>query len=145
MQRSLHAPAARHTPWAAERTRDVLLTRGGGFGAQTSTPGVTRDFAFHSAMDEHVTQPEVFERSGAKRLLDWALRGYSSTIFAYGQTGAGKTYTTMAPPASTSRAGRERSDSRAVRQPPPRLRPHSSSLILAGACPRYSEQLSTAF
>lgn len=33
-------------------------------------------------------------------LVENALMGYNSTIFAYGQTGAGKTYTMMGPPTS---------------------------------------------
>ena len=46
-------------------------------------------------------QSEFFEVSGAKRLIDAALDGYSATIFAYGQTGAGKTHTIAGPEGRT--------------------------------------------
>ena len=36
---------------------------------------------------------EVFEQSGVTDLIESALEGFSCTVFAYGQTGAGKTHT----------------------------------------------------
>lgn len=50
-----------------------------------------------SVADDSVGQAEFFDVSGAKRLLDAALDGYAATIFAYGQTGAGKTHTIAGP------------------------------------------------
>ena len=45
------------------------------------------------AFDDGANQLEFFEGSGLIGLLDAVLRGFRSTAFAYGQTGAGKTYT----------------------------------------------------
>jgi hypothetical protein len=41
------------------------------------------------------SQSEVFETVG-KPTSEYVLEGYNSTIFAYGQTGAGKTFTMQA-------------------------------------------------
>ena len=41
---------------------------------------------------EKKSQTEIFEKLGI-RMAEWCLEGYNSTILAYGQTGAGKTYT----------------------------------------------------
>jgi len=43
------------------------------------------------------SQSEVFESSGIKNLILRALDGYAATIFAFGQTGAGKTHTITGP------------------------------------------------
>ena len=45
------------------------------------------------AFDESANQLEFFEGCGMVPLLDAVLRGFRGTAFAYGQTGAGKTYT----------------------------------------------------
>jgi hypothetical protein len=42
------------------------------------------------------SQSDVFETVG-KPTSEYVLEGYNSTIFAYGQTGAGKTFTMQAP------------------------------------------------
>ena len=51
---------------------------------------------FDQVFDEESTQQEVFESVG-KPLCEHALAGYNTTIFAYGQTGAGKTHTMHGP------------------------------------------------
>ena len=51
---------------------------------------------FDQVFDEESTQQEVFESVG-KPLCEHALAGYNTTIFAYGQTGAGKTHTVHGP------------------------------------------------
>lgn len=48
----------------------------------------TYDFAFH----EHCTQEEIYELTAAP-IVESVLQGINGTIFAYGQTGTGKTYT----------------------------------------------------
>ena len=48
----------------------------------------TYDFAF----PENATQEEIYETTSAQ-IVDGVLQGYNGTIFAYGQTGTGKTYT----------------------------------------------------
>eukprot|EP01065_Artemidia_motanka_P033648 TRINITY_DN4066_c0_g1_i1.p1 TRINITY_DN4066_c0_g1~~TRINITY_DN4066_c0_g1_i1.p1 ORF type:complete len:895 (+),score=300.33 TRINITY_DN4066_c0_g1_i1:63-2687(+) len=45
-------------------------------------------------IDHVVTQQEVYEKTGA-RCVQHAFEGFHSCIFAYGQTGAGKTFTMM--------------------------------------------------
>jgi kinesin family member C1 len=44
-----------------------------------------------------VLQPQFFAQSGITGLLDAAIDGYRVCTFAFGQTGAGKTYTVVGP------------------------------------------------
>ena len=53
-----------------------------------------KSFTFDYIASEEVTQQEVFERIG-KPITSSCLSGYNGTIFAYGQTGAGKTFTIL--------------------------------------------------
>ena len=48
---------------------------------------------FDKAFEKDSTQAEVYE--GVRPLITAALEGYNSTIFAYGQTGTGKTHTML--------------------------------------------------
>ena len=59
---------------------------------------------FDQVFDEESTQQEVFESVG-KPLCEHALAGYNTTIFAYGQTGAGKTHTMHGPTSPTDARG----------------------------------------
>ncbi|OAF68080.1 hypothetical protein A3Q56_04179 [Intoshia linei] len=59
---------------------------------------VNKLFSFGAVFSAEESQKIVFSRSGIPKLIDMALRGYSSTIFAYGQTGSGKTHTITGPP-----------------------------------------------
>ena len=59
---------------------------------------------FDQVFDEESTQQEVFESVG-KPLCEHALAGYNTTIFAYGQTGAGKTHTMHGPTSPTEARG----------------------------------------
>jgi chromosomal replication initiation ATPase DnaA len=52
----------------------------------------SKTYSFDSLLDPKVKQDEVFEKS-AKGVIDYVLKGYNGTIFAYGQTGTGKTHT----------------------------------------------------
>ena len=49
-------------------------------------------FTFDRVYDETCTQLQIFEDT-AKGVVDTTFEGYNGTIFAYGQTGAGKTHT----------------------------------------------------
>lgn len=49
-------------------------------------------YAFDYVFDEHQAQPTVYNRT-TKFLIQGVLDGFNATVFAYGQTGAGKTYT----------------------------------------------------
>ncbi|GIY91111.1 kinesin-like protein KIF12 [Caerostris extrusa] len=60
----------------------------------TATPRV---FTFHVVFEPEAAQEEVFDHCGIKRLIDMALDGFACTVLAYGQTGAGKTYTLTGP------------------------------------------------
>ena len=53
-----------------------------------------RKFAFDYAFGPKSTQQQVYERT-TKFLIDGILDGYNATVFAYGATGAGKTYTML--------------------------------------------------
>ena len=49
-------------------------------------------YAFDYVFAENTTQQEVYENT-CRFLIDGVLQGYNATVFAYGATGAGKTYT----------------------------------------------------
>ena len=51
-------------------------------------------YAFDFAFDKNCTQYTVFENS-TKFLIDGVVNGFNATVFAYGATGAGKTYTML--------------------------------------------------
>ena len=53
--------------------------------------GTDKVFSFDRVVDGHAAQEDVFEFSSP--LIDHSLDGLHATIFAYGQTGAGKTFT----------------------------------------------------
>ena len=49
-------------------------------------------FRFKNVFDEHATQEQVFDNV-AVEMIDKFLEGFNGTLFAYGQTASGKTYT----------------------------------------------------
>ena len=53
---------------------------------------ITKTFTFDRVYGPQTTQREFFEES-IKSIVDEALDGFNCTIFAYGQTSSGKTYT----------------------------------------------------
>jgi kinesin family protein 3/17 len=55
-------------------------------------PYSTHRFTFDHVYDQSASQENVYNNT-AKGVVDSALQGYNATIFAYGQTGTGKTYT----------------------------------------------------
>jgi Kinesin motor domain len=65
----------------------------GSYVEATATDGNTHRFHFHCCMGPQATQSHVKDGCGATQLMEAALAGYHATIFAYGQTSAGKTYT----------------------------------------------------
>lgn len=54
-------------------------------------------FVFDRLFDEDSSQQEVYDATG-RPLLDSVLEGYNATIFAYGATGCGKTFTISGTP-----------------------------------------------
>ena len=53
-----------------------------------------KDFVFDYVFGMNSRQESIYE-SCAFSLVENALEGYNGTVFAYGQTGAGKTFTMM--------------------------------------------------
>lgn len=58
----------------------------------TMSSGRQREFLYDYAFNQAASQSEVYERIALPVVTD-VLRGFNGTIFAYGQTGTGKTYT----------------------------------------------------
>ena len=58
---------------------------------------IPKTFAYDSVFDESFTQQQLYDES-AYPLVQSTLQGYNTTIFAYGQTGCGKTYTMLGVP-----------------------------------------------
>ncbi|XP_015670124.1 kinesin-like protein KIF18B [Protobothrops mucrosquamatus] len=56
--------------------------------------GKNMKFIFDRVFGEMATQAEVFENT-TKEILNGVLSGYNCSVFAYGATGAGKTYTML--------------------------------------------------
>jgi len=55
-------------------------------------PYITHSFVFDHVYDQRSSQKHVFDTT-ARTVVESSLQGYNATIFAYGQTGTGKTYT----------------------------------------------------
>ena len=56
-----------------------------------------KQYAFDYAFDENTEQKTVFDKT-TQFLVDGILDGYNATVFAYGATGAGKTFTMLGKP-----------------------------------------------
>ena len=59
---------------------------------RTASLAHVNTFTFDYVYDQTATQRLVYETT-ARPIVDSSLSGYNATIFAYGQTGTGKTYT----------------------------------------------------
>lgn len=53
---------------------------------------VGQTYTFDHVYDEQCTQEQIYDEC-AKQIIENVMVGYNGTIFAYGQTGTGKTYT----------------------------------------------------
>ena len=53
-----------------------------------------KQFAYDFAFDSEVPTTKVFDMT-TQFLIEGVLNGFNSTVFAYGATGAGKTYTML--------------------------------------------------
>ncbi|XP_062200040.1 kinesin-like protein KIN-7I isoform X5 [Phragmites australis] len=78
--RPLSPEDARTSPWRVSGNAIALST-------QSSTR-----FEFDRIFGEECRTAEVYE-ARTKRIVDSAVRGFNGTVFAYGQTSSGKTYT----------------------------------------------------
>eukprot|EP00762_Andalucia_godoyi_P001004 ANDGO_02125.mRNA.1 Kinesin-II 95 kDa subunit len=78
---------------AVERDVDASETESTG-SAPGAAAGIynTYSFAFDYVYDQNARQVDVYQNTAAPAVLS-TLQGYNATIFAYGQTGTGKTYT----------------------------------------------------
>ena len=77
-----------------ERNQQIMLYKPSG--EEASVPRV---FTFDNVYGTHSTQQSVYDEC-AFALIDSVLEGYNGTMFAYGQTGCGKTHTMMGPASS---------------------------------------------
>ncbi|CAI2382462.1 unnamed protein product [Moneuplotes crassus] len=79
--------------------QDPSTTHGDGdFASNQASGGVKeKQYAFDYVFDENTEQKIVFDKT-TQILLEGVLDGYNATVFAYGATGAGKTYTMLGTP-----------------------------------------------
>lgn len=75
--------------------KNVVSILPGGVDIQVSAAKGVKSWRFDSCFSPDNTQADVF--ADTKRLMERALDGFNVCIFAYGQTGAGKTYTMSGP------------------------------------------------
>ncbi|XP_054032986.1 kinesin-like protein KIF18B [Dryobates pubescens] len=61
---------------------------------RSRNPGKHQKFHFDRVFAEQATQEEVFQHT-THQMVDTILDGYNCSVFAYGATGAGKTYTML--------------------------------------------------
>ena len=59
---------------------------------QIQIEGKPKKYNFDAVCGPESTQEEVYD-AGAKKVVDDILKGFNGTIFAYGQTSSGKTFT----------------------------------------------------
>eukprot|EP00397_Hematodinium_sp_SG-2012_P013103 GEMP01013296.1.p1 GENE.GEMP01013296.1~~GEMP01013296.1.p1 ORF type:complete len:730 (+),score=153.45 GEMP01013296.1:191-2380(+) len=77
------------------RKRVVIMDKKNGtvFVKRPSADGVEgKDFTFDAVYDQDTTNSELYETSGYI-IVESVVDGYNGTVFAYGQTGTGKTHT----------------------------------------------------
>ena len=67
-------------------------TKTGAVSLRNPKDAQNKNFTFDKIFDASCTQRDVYE-GAASRIVDAALQGYNGTVFAYGQTGTGKTHT----------------------------------------------------
>ena len=58
------------------------------------TYGASQSFLFSNCFGPDISSRQIYDKV-AEKVMEGALDGYNGTIFAYGQTGAGKTFTMM--------------------------------------------------
>ena len=73
-----------------KQTNQVILTN-------HENPSDFRQFTYDSVYGMDSTQRQIYDET-AFPLVESVLNGYNGTIFAYGQTGCGKTHTMMGLP-----------------------------------------------
>ena len=86
---STTAAAASSTTSSVSVTNSAAASSKGGYVDNTRTRYA---FKFNSILEPSTSQATVFQNIGAPAIRN-ALEGYNSTVFAYGQTNSGKTFT----------------------------------------------------
>eukprot|EP01047_Picozoa_sp_COSAG01_P029642 COSAG01_NODE_2038_length_8574_cov_71.090619_7_plen_104_part_00 len=74
---------------SSTQNKEVTLIRGTGKAQVRST------FKYDAVFGSYATQSEIFDRvlAGEGSVISDVMKGFESTVFAYGQTGTGKTHT----------------------------------------------------
>ena len=74
---------------SSTQNREVTIIRGSGKDQVRST------FKYDAVFGSYATQSEIFGRvlAGEGSVIADVMKGFESTVFAYGQTGTGKTHT----------------------------------------------------
>eukprot|EP01084_Bolivina_argentea_P181327 313180_1 len=72
--------------------------------ALNATQFASKMFTFDKTFGENSTQQSMYEQT-ARAIVNSTLSGYNGTIFAYGQTGTGKTYTMVGIPKDETMKG----------------------------------------
>ena len=75
-------------------TEFAVQIGGSGVGSDrhAKRPSTKYAFKFSRVFEENSSQSEIFE-TVSRRMVDRCVEGYNGTVFAYGQTSTGKTYT----------------------------------------------------
>eukprot|EP00898_Chlorokybus_atmophyticus_P008946 jgi/Chlat1/9052/Chrsp94S00704 len=81
---------------AAHHAKAVAVDTAGNRVLVTGKDGAVKTFTFDAVADDNVSQAKMFELAG-QSAADSCLQGYNCCLFAYGQTGAGKTFTMEGP------------------------------------------------
>ncbi|CAN0053017.1 unnamed protein product, partial [Laminaria digitata] len=90
----MNTPPAVAVSGISASAEDGLNSDGAGSGGGGGGGGEgRREYTFDLCAHEGFSQEEMFQSCGLMPLLSAAIDGYAGTVFAYGATGAGKTYT----------------------------------------------------
>lgn len=92
---TLHKPTSIDSKENRDANKEV--SSNSAYGQESDTKSFTFDHSYWSHRKEdpnYASQEQVYKDIGAE-MLEHAIQGYNVCIFAYGQTGAGKSYTMM--------------------------------------------------
>lgn len=124
---------------------DKLFDERGSANMNASGMYSSHNFAFDHVYDQEASQKKVYETT-ARGVVDSALQGYNATIFAYGQTGTGKTFTMEGFNESTTSMERRGIIPRAIEQIFGHIQQNASPsmrfLVRASYLQIYNEQIS---
>lgn len=90
----LHPPNSTSNQQSASLTGSFLQTNGKSTNAvgSNNTNETIKRFTFDAVFDANSKQSDIYDQI-MRPIVDSVLEGYNCTVFAYGQTGTGKTYT----------------------------------------------------